>query len=373
MGIIRLLLAIAVLIDHASSSRGFHFVTGAMAVEAFFMISGFYMALVLNEKYIRENSSYSLFISQRLLRLYPIYWVVLGLTIVVSTILSISKGYPLKFEAYLQAPHLAPITWLILLWSNLVIIGQDALMFMGIDQANGHLYWTSNFRATAEPQVWQFLFVHQAWSLSIEITFYLMAPFLMRRHTGILILLTALSIGLRVYIYHIGLHNDPWSYRFLPCELAFFFIGGLAYRAYTHLKHRAIRTHLLWLALVIVVGFTIGYQLLPSTYLVQVLYYLCFAIALPFNFLLTKKSSWDYKIGELSYPFYISHVLILSLFWYLTPKLHFTRDKIAFALALITVTILFSMLLVRFVAEPVERLRKRRVKKFSAISAVPVI
>ncbi|NML64679.1 acyltransferase [Hymenobacter sp. RP-2-7] len=363
----------AVLIDHASSARGFHLVTGSVAVEAFFMISGFYMALVLNEKYIKENSSYSLFISQRLLRLYPIYWVVLGLTVAISAVLLGSKGYPLKLEAYLQASHLTPVTWLVLGWSNLVIIGQDALMFLGLDKASGQLYWTADFHATASPQVWQFLFVHQAWSLSIEIAFYLMAPFLMRRHTGVLLLLTILGIGLRIYIYHIGLRNDPWSYRFLPCELAFFFTGGLAYRAYAQLKRRAIPRAVLWLALTTVVGFIMSYSFLPPTYLVQILFYVCFAVALPFNFLLTKKSSWDYKIGELSYPFYISHVLVLLLFWYLSPELHSMREKMVFALALLTTNILFSMLLVRFVAEPVERLRQRRIKKSAAILTVPAV
>lgn len=72
MGIIRLLLAISVLISHTSTIFGFGFVGGQAAVQAFFIISGFYMAFILNEKYIGENNSYKLFITNRLLRLYPI-------------------------------------------------------------------------------------------------------------------------------------------------------------------------------------------------------------------------------------------------------------------------------------------------------------
>ena len=50
MGIIRFLLAISVVIAHTSSVYGFKLVGGQIAVQAFYMISGFYMTLILNEK-----------------------------------------------------------------------------------------------------------------------------------------------------------------------------------------------------------------------------------------------------------------------------------------------------------------------------------
>ena len=40
------------------------------AVELFFLVSGFYMAMVLNERYVGRGS-YWLFASNRVLRLYP--------------------------------------------------------------------------------------------------------------------------------------------------------------------------------------------------------------------------------------------------------------------------------------------------------------
>jgi len=334
------------------------------------MISGFYMALVLNEKYIKENSSYSLFISNRLLRLYPIYWVVLALTLLASVTLLFVKGYPLKLEAYLNQPNMTLGTCLVLIWTNLLLVGQDAIMFLGMKKATGALYWTTDFR-TSSPMVYNFLFVHQAWSLSIEILFYLLAPFLMRRHTAVLVLLTAASIGLRLYLYRLGLRDDPWSYRFFPCELAFFFIGGLAYRAYAHLKSRVISPLVLRGALALILLFTLTYQFMPATHLVQGLYYLSFAIALPFCFILTKKSKWDYKIGELSYPVYISHLLVLLILYYLTPKFGISANLLTGSL--IVITILFSALLVRFVADPVEVLRQRRVKKAPAVLTAPAV
>ncbi len=51
MGVMRFLLALSVLILHTAPDSAFPMVGGRVAVETFFMISGFYMALILNEKY----------------------------------------------------------------------------------------------------------------------------------------------------------------------------------------------------------------------------------------------------------------------------------------------------------------------------------
>ena len=43
-------------------------------MQAFFFISGFYMSLILNEKYNIDARGAWLFYSNRFLRIYPIYW-----------------------------------------------------------------------------------------------------------------------------------------------------------------------------------------------------------------------------------------------------------------------------------------------------------
>jgi len=50
MGFIRIILAIAVVIVHTEPIFGFELVRGRVAVQSFFIISGFYMAMILNEK-----------------------------------------------------------------------------------------------------------------------------------------------------------------------------------------------------------------------------------------------------------------------------------------------------------------------------------
>ena len=56
---------------HAGDFLGFPLVSGDTAVQSFYAVSGFCMAVVLNEKYRPGSSTYSLFTSNRFLRLFP--------------------------------------------------------------------------------------------------------------------------------------------------------------------------------------------------------------------------------------------------------------------------------------------------------------
>ena len=75
MGSIRLLLARAVVFSHATAC-GISMVPGHVAVQAFFIVSGFYMSLILNEKH--KNRSALVFDSNRFLRFFPTHVVVVG-------------------------------------------------------------------------------------------------------------------------------------------------------------------------------------------------------------------------------------------------------------------------------------------------------
>lgn len=172
MGLLRLLLALSVVADHCGSVWNFDLVGGKMAVQSFYIISGFYMSLILNEKYVGENNSYKLFITNRFLRVYPIYWAVMLLTVLfVLTIAMISKTHFIpKFGNYLTVPNVFSFLYLIL--TNILIFGQDVVLFQGINPANGNLFFTNNFKITAPP-LHSFLFVPQGWTLAIELMFYL--------------------------------------------------------------------------------------------------------------------------------------------------------------------------------------------------------
>jgi peptidoglycan/LPS O-acetylase OafA/YrhL len=70
MGLLRLILALTVVIAHSKAAFGLRFTADIGAAEVFFMISGFYISIILDKKYTGEGS-YTLFLSNRFLYLFP--------------------------------------------------------------------------------------------------------------------------------------------------------------------------------------------------------------------------------------------------------------------------------------------------------------
>jgi peptidoglycan/LPS O-acetylase OafA/YrhL len=91
----------------------------------------------------------------------------------------------------------------------------------------GGMYFTHDFR-TSSPSFHSFLLVPQAWSLGIEVMFYIIAPFLVRKSNLAIISIIALSLLIKIFTYSIGYTNDPWTYRFFPSELALFLLGTVS-------------------------------------------------------------------------------------------------------------------------------------------------
>jgi len=359
MGLLRFLLAISVVIAHSSSVFGLNLVGGQIAVQAFYMISGFYMTLVLNEKYIGTNNRYKLFITNRLLRLYPIYWTVLIMTVLLSIIVykfGSSGSFFGKLQPYyenIQSMNISAIFFLIL--TNCIVVFQDLVMFLGLDISTGKLFFTSNFQQT-NPQLWSFLLVPQAWTIGIEITYYLIAPFIVRRKVKYIFLLIILSLILRIVLYYNGFQNDPWTYRFFPTELLFFLLGTISYHIYKKIKARKIKKlyHKIIYGLILLI--TLSYTLFTIPYGIYI-YLLLFFLSLPFIFILSKNWKIDRYIGELSYPIYISHMLILTLVKY-------SHIKISeLGVTIVLFSIIFSIFLNEFIAKKVEVYRQNRLNK----------
>lgn len=360
MGILRLLLALSVVVAHSGPIFGFYFVGGEIAVKTFFIISGFYMSLILNEKYIGKNNSYRLFISNRFLRLYPIYWAILISTVLLCVIIGFSgenHNFPVIGE-YLKVRN-SFLSLCLLSISNLFIFGQDTVMFLGIDPSNGSLFFTSNF-ANTNPQLFRFLFVPQAWTLGLELMFYLIAPFLLRKNLNFILAIIFTSLLLRLYLhFQFGLKHDPWTYRFFPSELMFFLLGYIAYRLYARCKHVKTNLVLNVILFIYLCLFSINYSRIPTLgypeILKEILYYSSVIVLLPLVFQFFKKSKIDMQIGELSYPVYISHIFVIILF----QALGFETGKTGLFVAIVTITI--SILLNRYIAHPIEKIRQSRI------------
>ena len=292
MGTLRFLLALIVAYGHFAVPLSFP--TSDIAVQSFFVISGFYMALVLNEKY--GPGSYWLFISNRLLRLWPAYFVVL--------ILSLAAADNWK--------PIAALGWFDIAFfmaSQILIVGQEIYPILFV--SNGTLAFTAHYTEVSAP-LFSFAPVPQAWSLGLEIYFYLLAPYLVRRGPMFIAAMIAASLLLRMTLQGtFGFSGDPWSFRFFPSEIALFLAGSLGYYVYAsdnEGQRTRAKTLLSIVAVVLFVCLAInrwdGIPRLASLSLLALV-----IVAVPRLFEMTKTIAWDKYIGELSYPLYIGHFL----------------------------------------------------------------
>ncbi len=360
MGVLRFFLALSVLNEHAGNLLGLSLLSADLAVQAFYMISGFYMALILNEKYQLGKGSYFDFIVSRFLRIFPTYFVVLLLTIFLSL-----------FSIQVCGKNIGPITlWLqnwvqfdwptqlFLVISHVGLFGQDAYYFIGLDQLGG-LYLEPNLWINHN-EFYKFMFVPQAWSLSLELCFYLLAPFLVRCSIPTVALMITASIGVRfILMLWFGWKSDPWAYRFFPSELSLFLCGIAAYRIYSIIKIRKMDTQTLfgWLTLGCAACAVLLISHSPGGFIMwkNISYFVAILLALPFLFKLTKHSKIDSIIGELSYPMYLCHMLVIWLF-----NLIELPNRIMSNIGVLLVTLLMSISLYWYVDRKVNIYRHKK-------------
>jgi peptidoglycan/LPS O-acetylase OafA/YrhL len=355
MGTLRFLLAVSVATGHAGCVRGYCLVPGPAAVQAFYIVSGFLMALVLNEKYGPDDTW--LFYSNRALRIYVPYLAVFAAAFVAIAPLTLLLGHGPGYAAALidAAPKLDLAAWIFLAFTSLAIVGQDVALWLGFD---GHLYVTGSYQ-TSPVWVQSLQLVPQAWSLSLELTFYALAPFLLRGRFALLIGIIAASLALRAVASRFGLDGDPWSYRFFPFELAHFLAGALAYRIYAATRDAAVWSRPVCfgvMAAVIgsVLAFDLGWRQAgsePRLFLVAV------AASTPFLFLATRRSRLDGMLGELSYPIYLIHLPLQSVL------LTLVAGGLPLGVWSVPATVATSILFVTLVDRPLERWRQARTRR----------
>ena len=347
MGSLRLFLALSVVLVHFGIPLGFP--TSDIAVQSFFVISGFYMALVLNEKY--GPGSYFLFISNRVLRLWPTYVVVLVLSLAVAP-----NWGPI---AALDLPGLA--FWI---GSQIFIVGQEIYFFLFI--SNGALASTLH-PGGMSGLLYTFAPIPQAWTLGLEFYFYLLAPFVVRRGPLVIAAAIAGSLILRIaLLWGFGFSGEPWTYRFFPSEIALFLTGSLGYYAYVSRTdeerkqvYRLLSTAAVSLFAALALSKWDGVSRLASLSL------LCAVIiGVPRLFELTRDIAWDRHLGELSYPLYICHFLFG---WILLP------ETIAGACLALAMSLIASIMLYRWVEAPIDRWRQNRLKKARHATDKPVL
>lgn len=335
MGFLRLFFALSVVIHHISPTIfGFNFFNSSMAVTGFFVISGFYMSLILQEKYIQKHS-YKLFVTNRLLRIYPTYWLVLLLTLFVNIL--VSFHVPLHF-----------------FYTNPFDFVRDITLLVRTD------YFELN------PNKFQVFTIGPAWTLVLELLFYFVAPFIVKSTKKIILFMT-LSVCFRYFLYHFAMANNIQpSVRFFPVELVFFLLGALSYKIYHALGKYKVNTIFLFSVASLFFIFSFLYSYLPFDFafgrwanMKENIYIIVLFLVIPCWFLLSKKSKIDKALGDLSYPVYLSHTLVIFA---ATVYIRSLNPDI-YMLIILFVTLLLSYIIVRLFEHPIDVWRQSRIKK----------
>ncbi len=353
MGILRFYLAVCVVATHSGELFGLKWMNGLNAVVCFFIISGFYMTLILNEKYTSEKSSYSLFISNRLLRLMPIYWTVLIAHIVLCCIGFFCKDNALSLQIYFDHAKEIPLSgWMLFIFCNLFIVGMDVLNYLHLFPQQGLLF----SKQGGTPAIW-FMPVFQAWTLSIELLFYLIAPFILRKQNRIIATILFL-LTVIIFCRFAGVDLGSFTKSQFAPYLIYFLLGAVAWIIYKQLIKANVSTNVCKLIFVFylfcLILFPYGY---PENEIQIQSFYLLSFLTIPFIFHLTKTRKWDAIIGEYSYPVYITHIMVNDLL-----KL-FGFENTQHGEMNLFITLFFSWVLIRLVVNPVERIRKARLNE----------
>ena len=351
MGTIRFLLAFSVVFAHINLDSKF-FNNGADAVQLFFIVSGFYMFMVLKEKYLKLEKPYWYFISNRFLRLYPIYLLMLIITIIYALYSSkYSPHLPNDLAAYIAFWNQLDMIYIFILGiANISIIGQEILVFFnyGVGQEINSII----FRPDETNILTQFLLVPQAWSLGMELWFYLFAPLLLKIRTRSLIMITSIIIISKMLFlnYYSNFYN--YKYHILFFELSLFLLGGISYNVKLKVNSVLINK----ITFVTLVIFIINLNYFVNFLALKWLIYILFSLSLPTIFSLTRCNTFDKFLGDLSYPIYMSHILIISILR------EFETTTILYVISIIVITIITSAIL-NYITLPIEKFRSLRINK----------
>ena len=372
MGMLRLYLALCIVVAHSRHYMPFAWLDPLQAVQVFFLISGFYMELILTRKYTNTYAFYS----NRFLRIFIPYWTCLLLVILVSMMCRAVCGDALAMSSYVDGQTgkngifgicLAAI-------SNVTVFFQDAVSFIQ-DEAGKGVSLVISMGKVRNP-LHHYLLIPQCWSVGVELLFYLCVPLLHKARTRWLLAAIAGAMALRIAGYEwLGLAHDPWMYRFFAFEIGLFVLGMVSCRLYLKLDGRKYlsyvsrnRSGILVITveiLFLTIFMTCNQRMLagagPAGYRYFILVtYAALALLMPIVFMFSRNSVFDRFVGELSYPVYLVHFIVVQLLRVVLTRLH--ADLVFLTIWSLFFSVAAAAALYFTIIRPLDRYRESRLQ-----------
>jgi peptidoglycan/LPS O-acetylase OafA/YrhL len=353
---LRGILALWVVVSHILPSAGilekalgpFKFLAkGDYAVDVFIILSGFFIFYLLDT----AQEKYGPFIIRRFLRLFPAYLVCL----IISTLM-----------INLSVETLSSLDWQNPQNAFRIQVFKDTLQHF-IPQLLAHLTMLHGLVPSSLLPNSQYAFIGQAWSISLEWQFYLVAPLLFYSIQKKKPVLTCFLLGMSCLSYY--LFKDA-AQGFLFTQIPFFFLGILSFFIWKNYRNIISLSEKQW-TLVMPVGVVL--TLLFTHEIQTTLWALVFLsiLSLQENRKLGVESTvcrlLNHKVmlyfGRISYSIYLCHIIVMYgvmyCLGYFFPNLEQLSYLALLLLLVISLTIVFAHLLYDSVEKPFMKLGKR--------------
>jgi peptidoglycan/LPS O-acetylase OafA/YrhL len=353
-GTFRFMLAVMVLLTHIGGIE----VVAGIGVWGFFMLSGFLMTAILNNKYGFSSIGLIGFATSRAIRLLPTYWFTLFITAILVLVFGPSVDPRLVNDALA-----IPVTPREIL-SNLFIVGHTTF---GIGRITNAL----------SPS---------AWAVDVEIMMYTCSCFFLARSERLtrvalgvlLICFPLLYLTAKYLIAHdqmiLASRASQLIYSFLPVALIPYSMG-----TYLWFVRERIRPYLTSLKACMV---SIPMLFICALVVSKISVTAAYVASLPFLAIIVIELSYlnnhgiigliDELLGRMSYPIYLSQWLCAYIVVLFSPLsslslLIVTHNRIRFTfmgfLTVVAVVMVFSLLLAVVIEGPIEGLRHRLVQR----------
>jgi len=356
---LRGLLAVWVIAYHACLTAGMHAETwpfpfsllgkGDYAVDMFIILSGFVIFALLDN----SRETYGIFIIRRAFRLYPVYLVCLAVSMALM---------PLFISTLKALPWWHPSTLIRL--KNL----SDSIHYFW-PQLILHLTLLHGLVPGVVLPSTDYAFIGQAWSISLEWQFYLVAPlyykWISERNFSRVLLL---SFALILMWYFV-----PAGIAFLPKSAYLFFVGITAYFGYRFaVRQKALLTQSASLIITLPILFATLTSSVPLILFALIYSLVLGTVLMPRNGIISAVSRFFeggslLYLGRISYCLYLTHMIFIYvcahfLTFVFQNHLSHPSQWVFFAtlfLSALAGTLLVSALLSQYVEYPLLNFGKR--------------
>jgi len=348
-GVLALWVVVGHVLKHSGYSAGMLGPLGLLAepgwpVDVFIILSGFVIFNLIDHK----HEGYVPFIVRRFFRLYPVYVIaIVASAIFAGTYLDWLQAFPWK------TPFI----------DGTVRIARETSATL-IPQLLVHLTMLHGIVPNSILPSSQYAIVGQAWSISVEWQFYLVAPLLYFALRNRPLLLIAIVLGI------VGLHSRYWlGEGFAVNQGGFFLIGIVCYFAYKHSDRWPLDPVHVWLGVAIAAMALVFFLPKPVS---LILWFAVFGAAIlgkrekknPVSALFNIGAMQ--MLGKISYSVYLCHVLVmasvsLTILRFVNPVTQFEHMALLMIFT-VPLTIGLSMLTFRFIEKPGMNLGQRVAK-----------